>query len=182
MKPVSPTPEQLDALHAATEDVDAALDGDPGSAVAIDRIELLATRAPAHDPWARCGGRAPRESSPLDGTYAFKYSAAELASMGSEPGNDGAYRVQFGHGRFAIMHLGTSDPTWPGWDFQRDPVEVGSLLVRGGVAVLRPQTSIGVGSRTRTLHYELFRDRLTWTRAKPGDDVLFIARPWRRTG
>src|SRR5262249_28457734 len=120
--------------------------------------------------------------SPLDGTYEFKYSAAELASMGAEPGNDGGYRVQFGHGRFAIMHLGTADPTWPGGDFQRDPVEGGALLGHDGIAVVRPQTSIGVGSRVRTLRYELFRDRLTWTRAKPGDDVLFVARPWRKTG
>jgi hypothetical protein len=182
MKPTPPTPAQLDALHAAVHNFDATLDGDSGSALAVDRIGVLATRSPATDPWAICGGRAPRDSSPLDGTYEFRYSAAELASMGAEPGNDGAYRVRFGHGRYAIFHLGRPDPLMPGWSFDRDPVEVGSLLVRGDVAVLRPQTSIGLGSLTKTYRFELFRDRLSWLRAIGHGDMLLSARPWRKTG
>jgi TRAP-type C4-dicarboxylate transport system substrate-binding protein len=178
LKPARVTAGQLDALETAMLDVHAALEGDQTTALAIDRIGLLATAAPP-DSWAGCGAKA-RVGTPVDGVYEFTATEADERRYASAPGNAGRYRVHFGSGRYAVFHFGPKDPLLPGWDFARDPVEVGTVAIRGDVAVLRPQTSIGVGSTPKTYRFELFRDRLRWTHASGPEDWLMSAHPWRK--
>ena len=180
LKPRPATPQQLDALHVALLEVHSALDGNAAAALAIDRIGALAVRTRAADPWMQCGRRA-QERSPtaeIDGAYEFSVTATSAAEVGLEPGNDGGYRVEFGHGRYAVFHAGPADPEWPGWDFARDPVEIGSVLVRGDVATLRPETSIVKGSVVKRYRFERFRDRLRWHHGT--GDALMTVTPWRR--
>jgi TRAP-type C4-dicarboxylate transport system substrate-binding protein len=184
LKPHPSTPAQLDALHTALLQVHSTLDGDQTARLAIDRMGLYAVREPAADPWMRCGrtaAGAARESV-LDGAYEHTVTAEDEARAGSPPGNAGHYRVEFDHGRYAVFHLGPADPEQPGWDFARDPVEVGSVLVRGDVATLRPETSISVGSMPKIYRFELFRGRLRWHYVRGIEDFLMTADTWRKVG
>ncbi len=184
LKPVNPSPAQLDALHAAQLDTYSQLDGDVHAAVVIDRIGLLATESARVDPWARCNNNAPIRSQTkvIDGTYEVTITQADLDRTGTEPGNDGDYRIHIGNGRYAILHMRDAvDPEWPGWDFKRDPVEVGSVLLKGDRALFRPETSIAVGGTPNTYRFELFRDRLRWRHVSgPDDFVLYTRHPWRK--
>lgn len=177
------TPAQLDALQAALLRVHGSLDGDPAAAAAIDRIALLATQTPRTDPWAHCGTAA-QVTSPtrvIDGTYEVTITQADLDRTGTEPGNDGDYRFHIANGRYAALQVSNpQDPAWPGWDFSRDPVEVGSVLVHNDRAMFRPETSIAVGAKPSVYHFELFRDRLRWRFVSGDEYVVFNARPWRR--
>ena len=68
-----------------------------------------------------------------------------------------------------------ADPASPGWDFDRDPVEVGSVVLRGDVATMRPETSILFGSTPKIYRFELFRDRLRWHYVRGVEDFLMTA-------
>lgn len=176
-------PAQLDAMHAAQHDTHANLDGDPETALAIDRIGLLATQTPRVDPWALCGSDG-ADSSPtkvIDGTYEVTITQADLDRTATELGNDGDYRFHIANGRYAVLHLNDAGgPQWPNWDFTRDPVEIGSVLVQGDRALFRPETSIVVGSKPRLERFELFRDRLRWRHVSGEDFVVWNGRPWRK--
>lgn len=179
------TPAQIDALQRALFGVHAGLDGDAVAALAIDRIGLLAVRAPAADRWAQCGdgARAASPTRPLDGAYEFDISPADEARVGASPGNDGHFRVEIGNGRYALLHSGTGgDPRRVAWDFERDPVEVGSVLIAGDVATLRPETALVERSRPKVYRFALFRDRLRWTHVSGTPDFLMSAHPWRKLG
>ena len=104
------TPAQLDALQRAALDVHAGLDGDNTAALAIDRMGLHAVRERAVDPWAQCGRRTPGPSPTkvLDGVYEHTVSKAAEARAGSAEGNAGPYRVEFGHGRYAVLRPGSA--------------------------------------------------------------------------
>jgi TRAP-type C4-dicarboxylate transport system substrate-binding protein len=181
VRPSPSTPAALDGLQRSVVDVHAALDGDPTAALAIDRIGLLALHAPATDPWTRCGRPAPGSPTKvIDGRYEFAVSKADESRAGAAPGNDGGYRVDFAHGRYALFHYGPPDPAQPGWDLSRDPVEVGDVLLRGDVATLRPETSIANGSVPRSYRFELFRDRLQWRYVSGMEDFLMTTHPWRK--
>jgi TRAP-type C4-dicarboxylate transport system substrate-binding protein len=179
------TPAQLDTLQRAALDVHARLDGDNTVALAIDRMSLHAARERAADPWAQCGRRSPAPSPTkvLDGAYEHTVSKAAEARAGSAEGNAGPYRVEFGHGRYAILRPGSpADPASPGWDFDRDPVEVGSVVLHGDVATMRPETSILFGSTPKIYRFELFRDRLRWHYVRGVEDFLMTADAWRKVG
>jgi C4-dicarboxylate-binding protein DctP len=178
------TPAQIDALQRALFGVHVGLDGDAVAALAIDRIGLLAVRAPAGDRWAQCGhARAASPSRALDGAYEFDISPADQARVGASLGNDGHYRVEIGNGRYALLHSATSgDPRRGAWDFERDPVEVGSVLIAGDVATLRPETALVDRSRPKVYRFALFRDRLRWTHVSGTPDFLMTAHPWRKLG
>jgi TRAP-type C4-dicarboxylate transport system substrate-binding protein len=179
------TPAQIDALQRALFGVHAGLDGDAEAALAIDRIGLLAVRAPAGDRWAQCGdgARAASATRALDGAYEFDISPADEARVGAARGNDGHYRVEIGNGRYALLHSGTGgDPRRGAWDFERDPVEVGSVLIAGDVATLRPETALVERSRPKVYRFALFRDRLSWTHVSGTPDFLMSAHPWRKLG
>jgi TRAP-type C4-dicarboxylate transport system substrate-binding protein len=178
------TPAQLDALQAAVVDTHTNLDADPTAALAIDRIGLLATQTPRVDPWAHCTGEAATSSrtKDIDGTYEVTITQADLDRTGTEPGNDGPYRLHIGDGRYALLHM-VPDPTWPpGWDFNRDPVDVGTVLVQRDRAQFRNEKSILVGTAGATIYrFELFRDRLRWRYVSGTEDfVVWSGRPWRK--
>ena len=176
LEPAVTAPHQLDALHAAALEVHAGLDGDTTSSLAIDRMGLEAVRGPVVDAWARCGGGARRSpTEPLDGTYSSP-APAVLARFGTV----GTFRLQIARGRYAIVNPeAPADPEWPGWDFARDPVEVGSIVLDGDVATLRTETTLRLGATAVTARFERFRDRLRWDFIS-GDDGLFRLRtPWR---
>jgi TRAP-type C4-dicarboxylate transport system substrate-binding protein len=158
---------RLDALRAALLDVYAALDSDPTVSLAIDRVSRQRLREPAADPWATCraAGAAAASTAALDGSYELVLSAALADQVGWENGA-GKLRMEIGADRYAVFNdtARAAGPEWPHWDFARDPVEVGTLLVRGEVARWRPETSLRVGSAPTTCHFELFRDRLRWSR------------------
>ena len=181
LDPSPSTLAQLDALHAAVLDVHAGLDGDSTAALAIDRMGLMAVQERVTDPWARCGPRGDAPTTVLDGTYEVTVSEADAARAGWPPGNAGSFGLEVGHGRYAIFHLGPADPDWPNWDFSRDPVEVGTVLVHGDAALFRPETAIRVGSRPATYRFELFRDRMRW-RYESGDNAAVFGLPvaWRK--
>jgi hypothetical protein len=165
--------------------VHAGLDGDIAASLAIDRIGRLAVHAPAADRWAHCGNGAPAASPTrtLDGAYEFDISRADEARVGASAGNDGHYRVEIGNGRYALLHSGSGPAQRHGaWDFARDPVEVGSVLVAGDVATLRPETSLVERSRPKTYRFALFRDRLRWTHVSGTPDFLMTAHAWRKLG
>ena len=183
LKHAPSTPAQLDALQRAALDVHAGLDGDNTAALAIDRMGLHAVRERAVDPWAQCGRSTPGQSPTkvLDGVYEHTVSKAAEARAGSAEGNAGPYRVEFGHGRYAVLRPGSAaDPASPGWDFDRDPVEVGSVVLRGDVATMRPETSILFGSTPKIYRFELFRDRLRWHYVRGVEDFLMTASAWRK--
>ena len=126
------TPAQLDALQAAVFAVHAALDGDPTAALAIDRIGLLAVHEPAADPMdaVRHGPRAASPTRALDGTYEFAVTLEDdgprrgvTRERRSLPGRDRQWPLR------APPHRARRTRDWPGWDFARDPVEVGNLLI-----------------------------------------------------
>jgi TRAP-type C4-dicarboxylate transport system substrate-binding protein len=174
-------PTALDALQKSVLDVHATLDGDPTAALAIDRIGALAVHEPAADPWTRCGrAAAASPTKVIDGRYEFEVSKADEARAGASPGNAGRYRVDFARGRYAVFHYGPPDPVWPGWDFSRDPVEVGDVVLHGNLAAMRPETSIAAGSEPRIYRLELFRDRLQWRYVSGMEDFLMSTHPWRR--
>jgi TRAP-type C4-dicarboxylate transport system substrate-binding protein len=181
LRPHPSSPAQLDALQRAVLSVHGALDGDQAAQLAIDRIGAHAVREPATDPWAHCGraGSGTGSASVLDGSYEHTVTAAQAAEAAS-PGDAGRYRVEIGHGRYAIFHEGPEDPTWPGWDFSRDPVEVGDVLIRGDVATLRPATSISAGSAPKIYSFELFRGRLRWHYVRGVEDFLMTVNTWRK--
>jgi TRAP-type C4-dicarboxylate transport system substrate-binding protein len=181
LKPTASTPAQLDALHAAVLDVHAGLDGDNTAALAIDRMGLMAVRERVTDAWARCEPRAAASPTVLDGAYEVTISERDASRAGWQPGNAGPFRLEVGHGRYAIFHSGPADPEWPNWDFSRDPVEVGTVLVHGDEALFRPETAIRVGSKPATFRFELFRDRVRW-RHVSGDEAAVFDVPifWRK--
>jgi TRAP-type C4-dicarboxylate transport system substrate-binding protein len=183
LQPHPSTPAQLDALQTALLPVHSKLDGDLTAALAIDRMGLDAVRVRAADPWMRCARRpgGGRRAGVLDGAYRFTVTAAQEARVGSS-GNAGRYRVEIGNDRYALFHIGPPNPEWPGWDFSRDPVEVGSLLVRGDVATLRPETSIGAGSMPKVYRFNLYRGRLRWQYARGVEDFLMTTEAWRKVG
>jgi TRAP-type C4-dicarboxylate transport system substrate-binding protein len=185
LKPAVVSPARLDALHEAVFAIDTQLDADPASALAIDRIGLLATEVPERDGWARCGGPEPESpTKALDGVYETALTQDDLNRTGTEPGNDGDYRIVVAHGRIVTLHLSDPpQPDWPGWDFARDPVAVGFVRLDGDKALMRPATSIRVGSVPDGFRFELFRDRLRW-RAVDGfpDDAVFTRHPWKKVG
>jgi TRAP-type C4-dicarboxylate transport system substrate-binding protein len=184
LRVATPTPAQLDALQVSVVDTHTNLDADPVAAVAVDRIGLLATQTPRVDPWAHCAGER-AWSSPtrdIDGTYEVTITQADLDRTGTEPGNDGPYRLYSGNGRYALLHM-VPDPTWPpGWDFNRDPVDVGTVRVEGDRAQFRNEKSILVGTAGATIYrFELFRDRLRWRYVSGTEDfVVWSGRPWRK--
>ena len=185
LKHAPSTPAQLDALQRAALDVHAGLDGDNPAALAIDRMGLHAVRERADDPWAQCGRRAqmPSPTKVIDGAYEHTVSKAAEVRAGSAEGNAGPYRVEFGHGRYAVLRPGSAaDPASPGWDFDHDPVEVGSVVLRGDVATMRPETSILFGSTPKIYRFELFRDRLRWRYVRGVEDFLMTAGAWRKVG
>jgi TRAP-type C4-dicarboxylate transport system substrate-binding protein len=180
--PAPSTPAELDALQKAVLDVHAGLEGDQTAALAINRIGLIALRERAADPWTRCGrpGAARSPTKVIDGRYEFEVSKGDEARAGASAGNAGRYRVEFAHGRYAVFHYGRPDPAQPGWDFSRDPVEVGDVVLRGNVATMRPATSIAADSTPKTYRFELFRDRLRWRHVSGPEDFLMSAHPWRK--
>lgn len=182
LKPSPSTPAQLDALQTAVLDVHGTLDGDPTAGLAINRVGLLAVHERAADPWAGCGGAVPARSHTkvIDGRYEYEVSKADEARAGSPTGNSGRYRVEFAHGRYAVFHYGPPDPGQPGWDFSRDPVEIGNIVLKGNVGTLRPATSIANGSTPKTYRFELFRDRLRWRYVSGVEDFLMSVHPWRK--
>ena len=184
LKPDPSTPAELDALHTALLPVHSTLDGDLTAQLAIDRMGLHAVRERAADPWMRCGRTTAgaTRASVLDGAYEHTVTEEDEARAGSEPGNAGDYRVEIGSGRYAILHISPPDPAWPSWDFSRDPVEVGSVLLRGDVATLRPETSISAGSEPKIYSFELFRGRLRWRYVRGIEDFLMTAGVWRKVG
>jgi len=95
-------------------------------------------------------------------TWEMTATAADVERVGGAPGNDGHHRMDIGYGRYAIYHASPPDPSWPAWDFGRDPVEVGQIMVRDGVVRLRPETALRVGSLPSSYRYRLFRDRVVW--------------------
>jgi TRAP-type C4-dicarboxylate transport system substrate-binding protein len=176
LQPTLSTPAQLDALHAAVLDVHAGLDGDNTAALAIDRMGLMAVRERVTDAWARCGPRAAASTTVLDGGYESTLNHAVADSLGGT-----ALRVQVGNGRYAILHLQPADPGWPGWDFARDPVEVGTVLVHGDKVLFRPETAIRVGSGPATFRFELFRDRVRWDYVSGDPEAVFnLPIIWRK--
>jgi TRAP-type C4-dicarboxylate transport system substrate-binding protein len=184
LRVAKPTPAQLDALQVTVVDTHTNLDADPVAAVAVDRIGLLATQTARVDPWAHCAGER-AWSSPtrdIDGTYEVTITQADLDRTGTEPGNDGPYRLYIGNGRYALLHM-VPDPTWPpGWDFNRDPVDVGTVRVEGDRAQFRNEKSILVGTAGAAIYrFELFRDRLRWRYVSGTEDfVVWSGRPWRK--
>jgi hypothetical protein len=175
----------LDALHAAELEIHAELDGDSATALTIDRIGLLALRGPASDDWARCGSsaRSPSSTKLLDGVYEFTLTQAVADRTGWDGGTGNA-RLEIGHGRYAVFH-DSQDPdqatAFPGWELTRDPVEVGTVLLRGGQAQFRPETVVHVGAAPTTARFELFRGRLRW-RYVSGDEGAIFVLPvtWRK--
>jgi len=133
----------------------------------------MAVRERVTDAWARCEPRAAASTTVLDGAYEVTISEADAARAGWTPGNAGPFRLEIGHGRYAIFHTGPADPEWPDWDFSRDPVEVGSVLLRGDTALFRPETAIRVGSRPATFRFELFRDRVRWRHVSGDEAAVF---------
>jgi extracellular solute-binding protein (family 7) len=177
------SPAQLDALDAAALDLHSALDGDLEASLAIDRMGALAVGRPRVDPRTRCGDRGedPSPTRELDGRYEMTASLADLERIGGTPGNEGPYRMEIGQGRYAIFHPGPPDPAWPDWDFDRDPVEVGSMVLRDGVVSVRPETAIRVGSLPSRFRFRLFRDRVLWRYL--GGDVaapMHLHASWRK--
>ena len=175
--------ERLDALQAAVVDIHTELDADPVAAVAIDRIGLLATQGPRVDRWAHCTGEETTSSTTkaIDGTYEFTITQGDLDRTGFDAGDGGPYRVHIGNGRYALLHM-VPDPNWPpGWNFNRDPVDVGTVVVNGDRVQIRNEKSILVGSAGATIYrFELFRDRLRWRGVSGHDDVVWTGRPWRK--
>ena len=151
LEPAPSTPAQLDALHAAVLDVHAGLDGDSTAALAIDRMGLMAVRERVTDAWARCGpGAAARRRCSTAPTRSPSASRTRHGRGGSPetPGRSGSRSVT---AATPSSIAGPADPEWPNWDFSRDPVEVGTVLVHGDEVLFRPETAIRVGSRPATL-------------------------------
>jgi C4-dicarboxylate-binding protein DctP len=190
LQPSHPTPAQMDTLQVAELEPHTGLDGDLDASLSIDRIGLLAARAPARDAWARCGrpAREPSATDVLDGAYEMRATEADVVRDGgvAGDGNAGPYRLEVGHGRYTILHMGGADPAWPKWDFARDPVEVGTVVLRGRTALFRPETALRVGSLPARLRFELFRGRIRWTLVDTDPAaagvVMNMVRLWRKTG
>ena len=177
------TGAELDKLYAAELPTYTTIDGDPATELVVDRIGLLATETPRSDPWTSCNGGRPTTSAsaPIDGIYTFQISEADTERFGDAgTGNSGGVRVQIREGRYALFHYAPPDPAWPGFDFARDPVEVGTVRVVGNKVTFRPNTSIRVGSVPETHRFELFRNRLSFFGGARNE--YFLARPWHKIG
>jgi TRAP-type C4-dicarboxylate transport system substrate-binding protein len=170
--PARTTPSELDAMRIPElptyADIDSTLD-----VVLSQRIGMLATTVPRTDSWAGCGrGNAKSPTSLLDGRYAHMITDADAAANGDNPGqgNTGHYVLSIGNGRYALVQSTSG----------KDPVEIGSVTITGGIVVFRPDTGIASGSVPSTYRFEVFRDQLRFSAdgTKPFD-WLMTTKPWK---
>ena len=174
LKPLAVGQQQFNALHDAEAATYVDLAGDTLTALAVDRIGLLATMEPRMDSWASCHGIGVGMSPTkvLDGTYGVTISQADVVASGdcADCGNAGKYMLIIHDGRYAILH----PKPWPdanpdetsvadqaAWG-PDDPVEVGTISIVGNRATFVPDTSQANGSATTVYTFELFRGLLTW--------------------
>lgn len=182
LRPVRPSPSQLDALQHAELNVHAALDVDSTAALAIDRIGLMTLHQHITDPWAHCDHdkRTAPPANVINGTYNAKLTKAAAAQAGSD-GMESEFTVQIANGRYAIFNRGPADPEWPSWDFSRDPVEIGTVLIKRDQVLFRPATAIHAGSKPATFRFEIFRDRMRWHYVSGDAGAVFnLPISWRK--
>ena len=152
-----------------------------------DRIGDLAVQHAQADVGPTCGTDRPPSSTPtLDGTYTTTETAQQVADSGdcTTCGNDGASTIVVANGRYALHHKlpPDADPNDPstafsmGWA-EKDPVEVGTMVVLPDRVEVRPDTNIQWGSAPSSLTVDVFRDSLTW-HILDGDIGLFTQ--WKR--
>jgi hypothetical protein len=189
LKPLAVTAPQLSALQAAEAATYANLAADAQTALAVDRIGSLATAEPRTDAWATCHGVRdfPSPTKVLDGTYGITITQAEVAASGdcTDCGNAGTFRLAIRDGRYALYHPVqlNMNPSEPSASFNKDwrpqdPVEVGTVSVRGPRVTLIPEVNQNNGSVPTAFTFELFHGLLTWHPVSgAGWDT---SRPWRK--
>jgi TRAP-type C4-dicarboxylate transport system substrate-binding protein len=190
LKPLALTQQQFISLHTAEAPAYVYIATDPQTALAVDRIGGLATSEPRMDSWATCHGvgvaRSPTKI--LDGSYGITVTQGAVAASGdcTDCGNAGSFRLVIQDGRYALYHPVqiNANPAEPSVSSTRawrpdDPVEVGTIFIRGNRATLVPDTNQPNGSVPQTFTFELFRGLLTW-HLLSGGQGWDTTRPWRQ--
>lgn len=192
VKPQQLLPTQLDELRAAELPVFNTIGASRRASLALDRIGWLAIQQPRLDPWTLCGRtpRAPSPTRPIDGTYTTRITSDDVLAAGDcvTCGNDGSYMLTIHDGRYALQHPPPpdQDPNEPsvaqfaGWR-RGDPMEVGSVLLTGDRALVRPDVGSQSGAGPATYTFEAFRGRLRWSAVSGTTWEVFTAKPWTKT-
>jgi hypothetical protein len=135
LRPLEVAPAALMLLRLTERGVAGRLARDPATALALDRIGLLATAEPRRDPWSTCQGEASQLSptAAIDGTYTLGGSA-----------------IRIRRGRYAILRPVIH------------PVEVGSVTVSSGLATLIPDDAAEGGEGSSAYRYRRTGRELRW--------------------
>jgi len=112
-------------------------------------------------------------SSPLDGRWTFTWTQAQANPGGGHAVPSGRFVVELRHG-----HVTRLQP--------RPVLRGGRFTTRGNLATFvfpAPAPPGAVAGRVYAMHWSIYRDRLTWSRA-PGRAAMniFFVTPWTRIG
>jgi hypothetical protein len=171
---VQASPADLAALASALAPVYARLRADARTSAWLDRIRSLKDEVRAPPDTQSCPGTAVAASSPLDGTWEKRLTAAEAGSTGCTPDVSKAYvayRLVVGNGRARIMVSVDGAPAKVGWD--------------GTVAVFKDRVRLTDPEGGFTVAWSVTGDRLTLSDMTPSDcggAIVWTLHPWQRVG